>query len=80
MVISTSYIGDCIEIDFNNGRCLYLHNSPDAEYDGWEMIHLLSIGSNYSFNYHHACVQSDGNTVTWFEGNVIDEIKVIQKR
>ena len=77
VVVSTSYIGDCIRIDFDDGRCLFLHGSPDAQYDGWEMIHLLYVGGNYSFSYHHACVMSDGNTPTWFEGNVIDEIRVI---
>jgi hypothetical protein len=76
MVATTSYIGDCIKISFDDNRFLYLHNSGEAKYDGWEMIHLLVIGSNYSFSYHNGCVESDSNTPFWFEGNIIDEIRV----
>jgi len=78
IVSDVSFLGDSNMIDFEDGRRLYLHGSPDARFKLYDIKGLLAIGVNYSFYFHHACVMSDGNTISYHDGNVIDKIKVIQ--
>jgi len=76
VVSKVTFLGDCNLIDFEDGSFLYLHGSPNEKYDLYEIDTLLAVGVNYTFNYHHECVMSDGNEVWYHEGNVIDRIKV----
>ena len=72
------WYGGTIGIYFKDGSQVYFSGSPNAKYDLLEMENLLANGVNYTFYYHRDCVMSDGNTVYWYEGNVIDKIKVNQ--
>lgn len=78
IVSSVTFLGDSNMIDFEDGRRLYLHGSPNARFRLYDIKGLLAIGVNYSFYFHHACVMSDGNTIHYHDGNIIDKIKVIQ--
>jgi len=76
VVSSVTFLGDSNMIDFEDGRRLYLHGSPNARFKLYDIKGLLAVGVNYSFYFHHACVMSDGNTIHYHDGNVIDKIKV----
>jgi len=72
----TEWYGGTIGIFFDDGSQLGLSDSPNAEYTLLQMDELLISGVNYTFYYHKECVMSDGNTEWWYEGQVIDRIKV----
>jgi len=76
IVENVEWYGGTIEIFFDDNRSLGLSGSPNAKYDLLEMDELLIPGFNYTFYYHRECVMGDGNTEWWYEGNVIDKIKV----
>lgn len=77
LVSEVTFFGDCNMIKFDDGSVLYLHGSPNEAYDLYDIEGLLVVGVNYTFSYHHECVMSDGNEVSYHEGNVIDKIKWI---
>jgi len=72
----TEWYGGTIGVYFVNGDALSLSGSPNAKYNLEEMINLIAPNVNYTFYFHKDCVQSDGNTIHYYEGNVIDKIKV----
>lgn len=76
IVDNVEWYGGTTGIYFKDGSQLSLSGSPNAKYDLLEVVDLLASGVNYTFYYHRECVMSDGNEISWYEGNVIDEIKV----
>ena len=76
VVRSVEFCGSFNLIEFEGGGELYLHGSPNEAYDLYVIDGLLAVGVSYTFSYHHECVMSDGDDIVYFEGNIIDNIKV----
>ena len=76
IIVDVNFYGYFNMIDFENGDILCLHGSPNEKIDLCKLKNYLSIGSNYTFYYHHECVWDDGNEPTCIESNVIDRIEI----
>jgi len=60
-------------VDFQDGRYIYFHGSPNAACDMW-VFSLIESNTTYTFFYHEEEVYGEGNEVHYFTGNVLNKI------